>query len=216
MPASTAIAAQGTRFDIGAGAGTAIASLSGITKAAQAVISCTNTAVPGDVIVMGSSIAGMPEIAGRVGVVVSATGSAITCSINSANFAAAATGGTLTLYRSVDFTRVANFKSYSGFDGTKGETDVSHLESEAKEFVPGLEDFGQMSAEFDKDPTDAGQVAMEANKSANAVIPFRLVYRNGKVRAWRGFVKKWSESGGVDGALKASGDVRISGAVAAN
>lgn len=215
MPASTAVSAQGTKFQIAGTPGSAI-TITAITKAADAVVTATNTLAVGDVVVFGS-VTGMPEIAGRVGVVITASGTSFTVDIDSSGFATAGTSGTATPYSAATgWTTVGNVKSYDGFTGTKSEIDVSHMLSDAKEYVPGLEDFGSFTGECDLDPADAGQIALRANKSSNAATYFRLALTNGKVRAWKGFVKKFSEGGGVDAVYKCSFEVRITGPVAAS
>ena len=212
MSTSTAISAQGTKFQVAGTPGSAL-TITAITKAVDAVVTATNTLAAGDVVVFGA-VTGMPEINGRVGVVISATGTAATVDIDSSNFAAVGTTGTATPYAASTWVTVNNVKSYSGFDGSKSEIDVTHLLSDAKEYVPGLEDFGQFSAEMDVDTTDAGQLALRANKTSNASTFFRLVLSNAKVLAWKGFVKKFSDAAGVDATYKASADIRITGVVA--
>lgn len=204
--ASTAFSAQGTTFSIAGTDGSAI-SITAITKAAGAVVTATNTLAVNDVVVFGA-VTNMPEINGRIGIVTAASGSSFTVNIDSSGFAAAGTTGTAT---PKTWAKVGNTKDYNGFDGTKSEIDVSNLDSLAKEYNPGLEDFGQMTVNFDVDPTDAGQIAMRANKAANTKTYFRIVLPNGKSRAWLGFVKKLTETGGVDKVVTASADVRISG-----
>lgn len=208
MPTSTAISSQGSTFSIAGTDGTAI-SVTAITKATAAVCSGTNTLAVGDTVLFGT-IAGMPEIAGRIGIVTAATGSSFTVNIDSSGFAAAGTTGTAT---PKTWTAVNNVKSYSGLDGQKSEIDVSNLQSAAKEFIPGLEDFGQFTVEVDVDNTDAGQLALRANKSSNTRTYFNLTLPNGKKRVFQGFVKQFSEQGGVDQVVKGSAVVRITGAV---
>jgi Lambda phage tail tube protein, TTP len=167
-------------------------------------------------VVVFGAVTGMPEINGLVGVVVAATSPSFTVDIDSSGFATAGTSGAATPYAASTWVTVANVKSYSGFDGSKSEVDTTHMLSAAKEFVPGLEDFGQFSLECDDDPADAGQIALKTNKSSNVNTYFRLVLASAKVRAWRGFVKKMSQTAGVDQIYKNSVDIRITGPVAGN
>lgn len=205
---STAISAQGSTFSIAGTDGSAI-TITGITKATAAVVTATNTLSVGDSVIFGT-VTNMPEINGRIGIVTVASGSSFTVNIDSSGFAAAGTSGTAT---PKTWTKVLNVATYSGFDGQKSEIDVSNLDSAAKEFIPGLEDFGQLTVELQVDNTDAGQLAMRANKSANTRTYFKLLLPNGKQRVFQGFVKQFSEQGGVDQVVKASAVVRITGAV---
>lgn len=208
MPTSTAISAQGSSFYIAGTDGSSI-TITAITKATAAVVSATNTLAVGDSVVFGT-VTNMPEIAGRIGIVTAATGSSFTVNIDSSGFAAAGTAGTAV---PKTWTAVNNCKSYSGFDGQKSEIDVSNMQSAAKEFIPGLEDFGQLTLELDVDNTDAGQLALRANKSSNVRTYFNLTLPNGKKRVFQGFVKQVSEQAGVDQVVKASAVIRITGAV---
>lgn len=203
---STAILAQGTSFAIAGTPGSSI-SITAITKAKPAVVTATNTLAVGDVVVFGV-VAGMPEINGRVGIVSVASGTSFTVNIDASGFASAGTTGTATPQT---WTLVNNIHDYTAFDGTASEIDVTNLQSLAKEYSPGLEDFGQFSMNLDVDTTDAGQVAMRAAKTAQNKTYFKLVMRNAAVRVVFGFVKKFSESGAVDNVVKASADLRISG-----
>lgn len=205
---STAISAQGSTFSIAGTDGSAI-TITGITKASSSVVTATNTLSVGDSVLFGT-VTNMPEIKDRIGVVTVASGSSFTVNIDSSGFAAAGTSGTAT---PKTWTKVSNVSTYSGFDGQKSEIDVSNLDSAAKEFIPGLEDFGQLTVELQVDNTDAGQLAMRANKSANTRTYFKLLLPNGKQRVFQGFVKQFSEQGGVDQVVKASAVVRITGAV---
>lgn len=207
MP-TTAVSAQRTKFFIEGTPGTALV-IAGITKAAQAVCTASNTLVVGDVVDFGD-VTGMPEIKGLLGIVVARSGTDFTVNIDSSGFAAVGTGGTAA---PKTWKKVANVKDYNGFDGTAGETDATNFDSEAKEFLPGLQDFGQVGFTMDVDDADVGQIALRANKTAAVLAAFRIVLRNGKQRVWRGFVKKFSESASSEATVKASVDVRISGAV---
>ena len=214
MTLSTAYSAQGTLFQL-AGTPASALTITGITKAVQAVVSATHALAIGDVVDFGV-VTNMPEIAGLIGVVTAITGtSAFTVNIDSSAFAAAGTTGAATPYPAATWKTVGNCKTYNGFDGTKGEIDISHLGGTAKEYLPALEDFGQLTAECDIGFADPGQLAARANKTSNVLALFRIVLSAGgvKQRVWRGFVKKFTETAGVDGVYKGSIDVRISGAV---
>ena len=203
--ASTAILAQGTSFAIAGTPGASI-TITAITKAKPAVVTATNTLAAGDCVVFGV-ITGMPEMTGRFGVVSAATGTGFTVNIDASNFSAAGTAGTAVPQT---FTVISNIHDYTGFDGTAAEIDVTNLQSLAKEYSPGLEDFGQFTVNLDLDTADAGQIAARAAKTSQMKTYFKLVMRNGAVRLIYGFVKKFSEAGGVDAVIKTSMDVRIS------
>ena len=203
---SSAILAQGTRFGIAGAAGTPI-SVTAITKSKPAVATGTNTLAVGDTVVFGA-IVGMPEILNRVGIVSASSGTTFTVNIDSTNFATVGTTGTATPQTFVD---VNNVHDYSGFDGVSSEIDITNLQSLAKEYAPGLEDYGQFTMNVDVDNTDPGQIAMRGAKSSQLRTYFRLIMRNASVRVFYGFVKKQGEAAAVDGVVKTAVDIRISG-----
>lgn len=206
---STANLAQGTALFIAGTPGSPI-TITAVTKAKGAVFTGANTLAAGDVVVVGN-VTGMPEIAGRIGIVSTATSSQFTTNIDSSNFSAAGTAGTATPQT---WTKIANAKDWNGFEGSVSEIDVGNLDSLAKEFRPGLEDFGSVSFNVDLDPTDPGQLACMAAKSAALTTYFKLRYPSASVsRVFQGFMKKFGESGSVDAAIKSPCEIRCTGRV---
>ena len=208
MPTSTAISAQGSTFSIEGVPGSAV-TITAISKATQAVITATNTLTLGDVFEFGI-VAGMPEIAGLLGIVTVASGASFSVNIDSSNYASVGTSGT---GNPKTWTIVGNTKDFSGFDGAVSELDKTNLQSGAMEYAAGLQDFGQFTLNLDLYDTDAGQAALRAAKFASITKAFRLVLPNNTKRAFKGFVKKFSEQGGVNQIFKGSVDIRISGVV---
>lgn len=115
----------------------------------------------------------------------------------------------------ITVTPIKNIKSFSGFDGAAAEIDVTNLDSTAKEFRIGLKDNGSFSFEIDRDFADPGQVALLAAQVSYAATDFVIYFKNAETWAtYQGYVKKFAIQGGVDQVVKASVDIRISGAVA--
>lgn len=208
--ASTAITAQGSKFEINtstAGAKT----LTGITQANPAVFtSAAHGLSKGDVVTL-AGIVGMTQLNGVTGVVqYVSTNTFVLAGIDSSAMSAYSSGGTAT---PVAWTQIANVKTFSGFDGAAADIDVSNVQSAAKEFLMGLQDEGQFSLELDLDTTDAGQVAMLAARTAQAKKQFRLTLPNLNTATFNGYCKKVTAAGGVDQSVKRSVDIRITGAV---
>jgi hypothetical protein len=208
MPTSTAISAQGSTFAIEGTPGSAI-TITAISQAVAAVVTATNTVAVNDIVEFGV-VAGMPEIFGLLGVVTVASGSSFTVNIASTGFAAPGTAG---VANPKTWTPVGNVHDYSGFDGSASEIDKTNMQSGAMEYVAGLQDFGQFTLNCDVDNADAGQLALRAAKTSAATKAFRVVIPNGRIRTFKGFVKKFSETGGVNALIKANVDVRITGVV---
>lgn len=208
---STAQVAQKSKFYVSGTPGSSL-SITGITKAASAVVTAANTLKVGDVVIFGA-VAGMPEIANMIGVVTAATSSSFTTNIDSSAFAAAGTTGAATPQT---FSKIGGVTDFTPDGGTVTVNDVSELDSDAKEKRPGLQDFGNYSLSYNSDDTDAGQLALIAARASQSVVVFKTVYPGGfKVRAFNGFVQKISEPvAGVDKVLKTSATIVVTGAIA--
>ena len=113
------------------------------------------------------------------------------------------------------YTPVKNIKTFSGFDGSAAEIDVSNLDSLAKEFRLGLKDSGNFSLELDRDFADAGQSNLITAQTSAAEVKFKIAFQNATkiIASFNGFVKKFGMNGGVDNVVKSSVDIRINGAV---
>lgn len=209
MPISTAISGQGSKLYISGTAGSAI-TVTAITKATAAIVTGTHALSVGDVVEFGT-ITGMPEIYGLLGIVTAvSTTVSFTVNIDSSGYAAVGTAGSASPQT---WTQINNFIDYSGFDGSASELDKTNLESAAMENTPGLQDFGTFGFNLDIDDTDSGQLALRAAKTTATVKNFKLRLPNAKLRVFKGWCKKFTESAGVNKIVKASVDLRVTGAV---
>lgn len=111
-------------------------------------------------------------------------------------------------------TAISNIKSFSGFDGEASEIDVTNLDSTAKEYRAGLQDFGSFSLEWNPDYSDAGQNNVRSAQASGAVKTFLLTLPNGTTAQFAGIVKNAQAiSGGVDAVLDGSVSIKITGSV---
>jgi len=206
---SSAVSAQGTKFQVETGAGSAI-TITGITKATKAVISATNTLAVGDVVVF-AGVVGMAEINGELGIVTAATGATFTVAIDSTNFSTYGSAGTAT---PKTFTSVGGLNTYSGFDGQASEIDVTDMDSTAKEFRLGLQDFGNLNLNLKAVlPADPGQLAIRAAKTAGTLLVYRIKNSDGQAIACQGYAKKFTEDSGVDKVRSGQITLRLTGTV---
>lgn len=111
------------------------------------------------------------------------------------------------------FTEVKEVVSFNGFDGQAAEIDVTHLQSTAKEFIMGLQDFGTFSCDVNYLSADPGQVAMRAAKATREIQTFRLTFSDTKTATFNGYVLSAPISGGVDAKVDGSFSIRITGDV---
>lgn len=111
------------------------------------------------------------------------------------------------------YTAVGEIVSFTGFNGQASEIDTTHLQSTAKEFLMGLQDFGTFDIETSYLPADAGQDKMRTAKGNRDIHYFKATFSDGSFATFAGYVLSGSISGGVDAKLDGAFSIRISGDV---
>lgn len=112
-----------------------------------------------------------------------------------------------------DGVKVGQIASYTGLDGQSSDIDISNLDSLAREFRQGLQDFGNFSMELQRDPSDAGQAAMEAAKAAQLTKTCVLTLPDGQYATFQAYCKQISLAGAVDAVQTGTASLKISGIV---
>lgn len=108
---------------------------------------------------------------------------------------------------------VGGIRSFSGFDGEASDIDITTLDSVAKEFRQGLQDFGNFSIELNRDPNDSGQAELEDAKAAQATRTCVLTLASGDVFTFDAYVKSINLNGAVDDVLQGTANLKVTGAV---
>jgi hypothetical protein len=114
---------------------------------------------------------------------------------------------------------VGEVTDFSGPGGQANIIDVTHLNSTAKEKLVGLRDEGQLSMTLNLSFSDAGQIALRADRASRskrkAVIKFNDNTTDAaKTKAiFDGYVLGFSVSGAVDDKVGANCVIEITGAV---
>lgn len=117
---------------------------------------------------------------------------------------------------SINGQLVGGIISFSGMDGEASDIDITTLDSTAKEFRQGLQDFGNFTIELLRDPNDAGQDEMLTQKAAQTsstcvlTLPDDVVLN---VATFTAYVKSLSTSGAVDEVARGTGNLKITGSV---
>lgn len=209
MP-STAISAQGTKFEIETGSGGA-KTITAIQLGNPTIFTSANhTLGNGDVVALaGLAGADAALLNGASWTVTNKTTNTFAVQIDT-------TGKTITAAGTatpVAYTEINNVKSYTGFDGSASEIDVTNLKSTAKEKRLGLQDFGKFSMNINPDFNDAGQNALRTSKGGGTQKNYKVTYPNNKVASFAAFVKSTPESGGVDAVIDGSVELTITGSV---
>lgn len=207
-----AINAQGSKLYISDGVGVEL-DITAVTKAVHAVASSTDAVQVGD-IVQFNEIAGMPEIENLFGAVTATVpGTSFTVGVDSSEFAAVGTTGTA---EAAVWVAGCEAKSFNGFDGQAAEIDCTTLCSTAREFLPGLQDFGSFNFDVNLVPNDPFQMEVNEAKAAREKRLFKLELAPDEdgvqfAYVFEAFVRQFTISGGVDQAVAGSVVLRITG-----
>ena len=206
---SNAVATQQTVLAIETGSGGA-KTITAIAKGNPAIITATaHGFANGDVVTL-ASIGGMTELNGVTAVVQFKTTNTFAIAVDSTSYTTYTSGGTAT---PVAYTEIGEAKTWSGLDGQANEIDVTHIRSTAKEYRLGLQDFGNFQIELNKIFSDAGQAAAIAAKAAGTVKSIKLTYPTGNTQTFDALIKAFPISGGVDGVLTGTLQLRVTGEV---
>lgn len=210
---SSAIKGSNAKFQVASAAGSP-KSITGITKASPPIVTATGHGFTQGQIVIIDSVVGMTELNGRAFVVdLTATGASPTTNkfalkgIDSTNYTAWSSGGTATAQT---MTTVGGVLEVSGFSGSSAEIDVTQIDSTAKEYVMGLQDFGDATLRIFQSPSDAGQQRIRALRASAAKAAYSVTLGDGSIAAFIAYVRQFSFSNvKADGAVEGQVTFRI-------
>ena len=212
MP-STAISAQGSTVSIGTTTGSPLTITAvSLTNPCRVTLSAVTALNKGDVITI-AGVVGTTQLNGNSFVVqyIEPTTKIVTLAgLDATGYTTYTSGGTAT---PVQWTKISNVKSYSGFDGSASEIERTNFDSTAKEFILGLFDPGAFAIEVDQDNSDAGQLALMTALVTGVAKSFKLILPNGNTATFTAYVKKFNSQGAVDQAIRRSAELRISGSI---
>jgi hypothetical protein len=204
------ISAQGSTLRIATGVGGA-KTITGISVGFPAIVtSAAHGLNNGDVVVLAAIVGTMSSLNGSTRTISNKTAGTFALLDVDTTGLAYTSGGTATPNT---MTKINGVLSFDGFDGTADELDVTDLDSTAKEFVSGIKDEGKFGFEAKTLKTDAGQIALRANRTSGAVVGMTLTLPDTSVASFNVIVKSMPTGGGVNAVLKGKIDCRISGPV---
>lgn len=112
------------------------------------------------------------------------------------------------------FVKVGGITDIGAPESSTTEIDITDLESNAKEFVAGLKDFGSITMQLKYDPTLAPVKDIEGLADTGAVRNWQIRYSDGKTKkSFSAFVKSFNPSAAVDSIVKGPLTLRITGPV---
>jgi hypothetical protein len=161
------------------------------------------------IFIAAGSVLGMTQINGRAFVVdTPATNTFNLKGIDGTLYGAYLSGGTTSLQTMQNVGQVSNVV---GFDGVSSEIDTTTLASTAKEYLIGLQDFGQVTVTAFLQ-SDAGQTLLRSIKRSAAATPMSITLSDGSIAAFVAFCKQFSfDASGPDSAVKANIGLRVTG-----
>ena len=106
---------------------------------------------------------------------------------------------------------IAEVSSVAGFDGTAPEIDVTHLRSVAKEYLLGLQDFGNVTLNIFLKDGDTGQTKLRTLKSSGNAAVFTITLSDNTVACFVGRVSQMTFSAERDGAVSGQVTIRVTG-----
>lgn len=117
-----------------------------------------------------------------------------------------------TAYGSATFDKVGEVTSIGAPSGEAADIDTTHLESEAKEYLVGLPDEGNIEIAMNAIESDNGHSELITAKDAQDRRWLKITWSSGSVWYIKALVKKYTWSAGVDAKIEASASFRTSGA----
>lgn len=208
---SNAISSQGSALYIGQTTGGVPVTVTGISKANPAVVTAANDLLSGDVGVF-AAVTGMVEINGQESIVSEPSLSDFSAfNIDSSGFTTYTSGGTFTPF---PMLKACEIRDFSITGGQSAEIDVTTMCSTAKEYLIGLQDFGEATANVNFVPGDPAFEEIMAAHADGQARWFKLVLPAGRgVLVFQAFVRQVNVSFGVDQAIQGSVSLRLSGPI---
>lgn len=181
--------------------------ITAITAANPPVVTAASHGISNGAIVAIASVGGMVELNDRAFVAANvATNTVELKGEDGSGYTAYTSGGTMIAHT---MTEVGEVTRVGGFDGTAAEIDVTHLRSRAKEFLQGLQDFGNVTLSLNL-KTDTGQARLRALKATQTKGTFSITDSDGLVAAFHAYVTQFSfDAGGSDTAITAQATLRV-------
>jgi hypothetical protein len=111
------------------------------------------------------------------------------------------------------FTTIPEIISFGGLGGQSDETEVTDINSTAKEFRLGLPDSGEFTFTINFIPTNVVHRALLANHKARTLHNYKITWSDGSITTFSARVKGFERSAEADGVVTADVTFRISGEV---
>ena len=206
-----AIESQGTKLEISGSSGDAVATMTAAAGNPTIIAKASHGLTNGTIGTL-SAFAGADAalMNGEVVIVKYVTTDTFAVDIDTTGKTLTAANGTIT---PLAYVEVGEITDFDGPSGSAAVIDKTNLASTAKEKMMGLPDEGQFTLSINRQPDNAGQLAVSAARTARTQKNFKITYSDNKVHSFAGYVLGDTWAGGVDGLVSGSITIEIDGAV---
>lgn len=183
--------------------------ITGITAANPPVVTANSHGISNGDLVRITGVVGMIQVNDRAFIAANVTTNTFELKgVDGSGYTAYASGGSV--YETTTLTEIGSVVGASGFDGVADEIDTTHLRSTAKEFLIGLQDFGNLNLDLLL-VSDTGQAKLRALKSTAAIGTFSFTLSDGTVAAFRALVRSFTVNNGTNDKVGGQCQLRITG-----
>lgn len=184
--------------------------ITAITAANPPVVTCGTHGISNGDLIRIAGVVGMTQVNDRAFIAANVSGTTLELKgVDGTGYTAYSSAGTVV--ETTTLTAIGEVTSVTGFDGVADEIDVTHLRSTAKEFLIGLQDFGNLNLEMLLVNSDTGQAKLRSLKSSAAIGTFSFALSNGEVAAFRALVRSFTVNNPGNEAARASVQLRLTG-----
>lgn len=127
--------------------------------------------------------------------------------------AISAQGSLVTVAVATVQTEIKNTYSFDFPGNPAAEIEITNLQSGAKEFLLGLQDFGTATLAAHPDYDDPGQNELRTIRASGAQAAFQVTLPNAKILGFNARVQNVGISGEVDAAFDGNFQLRLTGDV---
>lgn len=187
-------AGRGYRLEVGTALAAAL-TVTGISKALEAVVTATNTLANGDFVMFGQ-VDGMTELSFLTARVKTVTGTNFVLEgIDSTNWGTWTAG---TCQRVTTWSTISTATSVDFGAGTVDNLDATTLVDISKQSLAGMLGLPDVSVNLFTDNQQAVQAYIDAQAILGNVLPFRAARASGQRRCWAGIPSTIGESPNVN------------------
>jgi hypothetical protein len=193
-------AGRGYRLEVGTALAAAL-TVTGVSKATEAVVTATNTLANGDFVMFGP-VDGMTELSYLTARVKTVSGSSFVLEgIDSTNWGTWSAG---TCQRVTTWSTISTATSIDFGAGSVDNLDATTLVDVSKQSLAGMLALPDVSVNLFTDYVQTVQSYIDAQAILGNVLPFRAVRASGQRRCWAGIPSTIGESANVNQILSGS------------